>query len=318
VRQWPLLAAVWAVAFLSVADTVFMVADFGVGYDARAYWVAWRRDDLYGLAPGDRDAFLYSPAFAQLAWVPAQLPLAAFTGAVSACASIAFAWLLRPLRPDIAVACWLMTLPEVMAGNIYWLLALAAVFGFRRPAVWSVAALTKITPCLGPVWFLARRDWRALAASVAAIGVVTLVSYAVSPEEWAAWAAFLRDSSHAGTESLRDSIFPPLVYRLPLAVALVVWGALTGRAWTIPVGMVLATPVLAIASFTMLCAIPRLRHVPDGPSATRRAGLDGRLERQESRAVGTAGRGRLRRGGEIRRPDGGVGPDATRHHGDQA
>ncbi|SED36092.1 Protein of unknown function [Nocardioides exalbidus] len=269
-RQWLLLAVMWSLALLSVAATVFELTHFGIGYDARAYWLAWRRDDLYGLEPGDRDAFLYSPAFAQLAWVPARLPFTAFAAGVSVCAAVTFAWLLRPLRPDVALACWLMTLLEVVAGNVYWLLALAAVLGLRHPAAWTVAALTKITPCLGPVWFLVRREWRALGVSLAATGLVALASYAVAPGEWAAWASFLRDSSGAGSEALRGSVFPPLVYRLPVALAVVVWGALTGRAWTIPVAMVLATPVIGIASFTMLCAIPRLRRVPsESPSRPR-------------------------------------------------
>jgi len=48
----------------------------------------------------------------------------------------------------------------------------------------------------------------------------------------------------------------PLVLRLPVAAAIVAWGAWTDRKWTVPLAAALAMPVLWIASFSVLAAIP--------------------------------------------------------------
>jgi hypothetical protein len=51
----------------------------------------------------------------------------------------------------------------------------------------------------------------------------------------------------------------PLAVRLPLAAGLVAWGARTGRTWTLPASAALALPVLWLAGFSILAAIPALR-----------------------------------------------------------
>ena len=47
--------------------------------------------------------------------------------------------------------------------------------------------------------------------------------------------------------------------RLPFAVALVVWGAWTGRRWTVPVAGMLALPALWYGGLSMLLAVIALR-----------------------------------------------------------
>ncbi len=243
---------------VSVSVAVLVVDRFGFGNDAHAYWLVWHEDDRYSRAPDTVDAYLYSPAFAQLIWPLAQLPWPVFGLIFTLAPAIAFAWLLKPLSKHVAIACWLMTMPEIVSGNVYWLLALAAAVGLRHPSTWTIMAMTKITPCLGPVWFLVRGEWRRLGVTVFALAVVTGISYAIQPQAWHDWIVFLLENRAASDGSLGGSIFPPLVVRFPCAVMLLVWGALGGRFWTIPVAMVLSTPVIGIASFTMLCAIPRL------------------------------------------------------------
>ncbi len=51
----------------------------------------------------------------------------------------------------------------------------------------------------------------------------------------------------------------PLLVRLPFAIALIVWGALTNRRWTVPVGSMLALPALWYGGLTMLLAVIVLR-----------------------------------------------------------
>ena len=47
----------------------------------------------------------------------------------------------------------------------------------------------------------------------------------------------------------------PLLLRLPVAAAIVIWGALTDRKWTVPLAAALAMPVLWIAAFSVLAAV---------------------------------------------------------------
>jgi hypothetical protein len=233
-----------------------IVANDGIGYDCHAYWLA-ARGDLYTTAPNTSGAYLYSPAFAQAIWPLAQLPWPAFCTVWLAMAGIVIALLLRPLGWRRAVPLWLCCTPEIVNGNVFWLFAVVAAFGLRRPWLWLVPALTKITPALGPVWFLVRREWRQLGISVLATLAVAGVSFAIDPTAWYAWFEFLR--SHLGETTMQvGGLFVPPVVRIPLAVLLVAWGAWRDRRWVLPVAMVLANPVFGSAALAVLAGLPIL------------------------------------------------------------
>ena len=51
----------------------------------------------------------------------------------------------------------------------------------------------------------------------------------------------------------------PVWVRLPFAVAIIVWGARTDRHWTVPVGILLAMPILWVNVFSLLVAAVPLR-----------------------------------------------------------
>lgn len=235
------------------------------GLDAHAYWMAWQgqwRTEMYDLVPGMVDAFNYSPAFALLIWPWAQLPWpVAFVLWTAACIA-GLTWLIRPLGWKYVPPLLLFAVQEIVSGNIFWVLAIVAVLGTTgrsswRAAAWSVAALTKLTPALGPVWFLFRGEWLKLAAAAVSTFLIVGASYLVVPDLWHQWASFLLDNEASG-ERVGHPLFPPLAVRLPLGLVLLAWGARTNRIWTLPVAMVLATPVAGVASFMMLYAIPRL------------------------------------------------------------
>lgn len=250
----------WLFGTACALDAVLALLDHGFGVDAHAYWLAGQGwGPLYTTAPGTPDAYLYSPAFAQVVWPLAQLPWPAFAAVVIVGAALLLAWLLRPLPWRWAAPLWLAGLPEVTSGNVFTILAAVAVLGLRFPAAWCFPALTKVTPTVGPLWFLVRRDWRSLLVAVLGTGAVALASFAISPGLWAQWFAFLTHHLGASTGPIGSPFLPPAAVRVPAGVALVVWGALGDRRWTIPVSMLLCTPVLWIDSLALLAAIPRLR-----------------------------------------------------------
>jgi len=60
----------------------------------------------------------------------------------------------------------------------------------------------------------------------------------------------------------------PFLVRLPIAIAIVVWGARTDRRWTVPVASMVALPALWYGGLSMLLAvIPLTRHDAIGASA---------------------------------------------------
>ena len=226
------------------------------GVDAHAYWAAWR-GPMYDGAPDQLDAYLYSPAFAQLTWPLAQAPWPVFLVVWTVACVAAFTWLLWPLGWRWVLPLLFCCTPEILAGNVFWVFALVAVLGTRYPALWAFPVLTKVAPGVGAVWHLARGEWRAVGIAAGTTALVAGVSLALAPQLWLDWWDLLRTS--LGTSGTGNrGLAPPLVVRAPLALVLVVWCARTDRRWGIPVSMVLACPVTGIANFTILAALPRL------------------------------------------------------------
>lgn len=131
---------------------------------------------------------------------------------------------------------------ELYMGNIHIVLAVAILVGFRYPAAWALVLLTKVTPGIGLLWFAVRREWRALAAAVAVTAVIAGATFVVLPGPWMAWLRTLTDTAPAGGDL--NFVPIPLVIRLPLAAAVVVWGALNDRRWAVPLAATLALPTL--------------------------------------------------------------------------
>ena len=250
-----------------------------LGIDAHAYWAAWSHD-LYGIPARHRDAYLYAPAFAQLIWPLTQLSWDAFVVIWAGTMTAVFAWLLRPLPALWFWPALLLCLPEALQGNINALLALVVVLGFRRPAAWAFALLTKVSTAVGLLWFVVRGEWRALLPPIIAAAIVSGVSYVLRPDLWQAWFAPLLDGASSGDTTF---LFP---LRLAGAVVLVIWGARMGRRWTVPVAVILASPILFLNTLTILAALPRLQAMPR-PAAMGRPRL-GRAGAAPSREVAGA------------------------------
>ncbi|MDQ3553091.1 MAG: glycosyltransferase 87 family protein [Chloroflexota bacterium] len=242
------LAAVILLAIGWAAEP-FLPDSLGPGHDARAYWVVTLDDPYaFGLV-GEESAFPYSPAFLQtltpiraLDWTPF---LVVWTGLLMAALLVMVGPLL--FAPMVA-----LTAIDLWGGNIHLLLALAIVAGFRWPAAWAFMLLSKVTPGMGLLWFAARGEWRALGVAAATAAVIAAVSVAVAPHIWVDWFRFLEGS--AGRSTVGHSLPVPLWVRLPLAAGVVLMAARTDRRWLLPVGVLLALPVIWWGSFSILAA----------------------------------------------------------------
>jgi len=244
---------------------------WGTGQDAYCYWFPTLADPYARSDWTDPIAYVYSPAFLQLLEPIRRLPWQAFVAA----------WTLVLLgavyvltgRRWLAVGVVLGSM-ELAGGNIHLLLAGAMVLGFRWPWTWSIVLLTKITPGIGLLWFVVRREWRNLGIALGATAGIVALSFLVWPSAWPAWAEVL--SRVAGRDGTWAAVPIPFVVRLPFAIALVVWGAWTGRRWTVPVAGMLALPALWYGGLSMLLAVIALREPvapvpPAGQAAARPA-----------------------------------------------
>jgi len=233
-----------------------------VGFDAFAYWHVDPAAP-YASSAGTFGAFPYTPVAVRL-FAPAALLswptfLCLWLAALLATA-IWLGWrrtLLLLALPFVAV--------ELYHGNIHLLLAAAIALGFRYPATWAFVLLTKVTPGVGLIWFAVRREWRQLAIALGVTGALVAVSLVVDGRLWGEWVA--QAIAPVSDESIGQPHLPlPLVLRLPIAAALVAWGGLTNRRWTVPLAATLALPILwfsGLAVLTALFAIERPELAPE-------------------------------------------------------
>ena len=241
---------------------------WGTGQDARCYYQATLADPYLHSAWNDPIAYVYSPAFLQLVTPLTQLPWQAFMAVWTALLIAAARFLTGP-RLLAAGLLFPFTAMEIAGGNVSLLLAVAIVVGFRWPAAWALVLLTKITPGIGLLWFAVRGEWRHLAIALGATAAIVAVSFVMLPQQWRDWVDVI--VGNAGKGGTWASVPVPLWIRLPIAAAVVVWGARTDRAWTVPVAAMLALPALWYGGISMLlAAIPllpeqgRVRWLPAG------------------------------------------------------
>jgi hypothetical protein len=241
---------------------------WGTGQDAYCYWFPSLSDPYARSDWTDPIAYVYSPAFLQLLSPIRALPWQAYMAVWTAILMAAVFVLTGRKWFAVGVVLGIM---ELAGGNIHLLLAAAMVLGFRWPATWAIVLLTKITPGIGLLWFVVRREWRQLFIALGVTALIVAVSFATMPDAWAQWVGVL--SRIAGRDGTWAAVPIPFLVRLPFAVALVVWGARTNRRWTVPVAGMLALPALWYGGLAMLLAVIALRD-PAKPAGSRHtAGL---------------------------------------------
>jgi hypothetical protein len=220
------------------------------GYDFYAYWSVDPAHP-YVVAEGFGN-FHYPPP---MVWIAGPLKLLPWPAAYWVWFAILFAvlvWLAR----DWALA-WLAFPPvssELYHGNIHLLIAAALVLSMRWPAAWAFIALSKVTPGVTALWWVVRREWRALAIALGTTAAIAAVSFAVASDQWRTWL------THIGAETNDASILitVPLAIRLPVAAALVIVAARIDRPWLLAPAATLALPLLWLHGFAVLVAITPL------------------------------------------------------------
>jgi hypothetical protein len=222
-------------------------------YDLYAYWTT--RDGLaYATAhQGDTGAYLYSPAFAQLIAPLTALPWQVFAGLWTALIAAPLIWLAG--RWAVALVLLPSISMSIALGQLDLLFAVVAIVGLRWPAIWALPILTKVTPGVGLIWFVVRREWQSLGLAIGATLTLTLGSLAIDPGGWRDWLAMLTRMEFPALGGGLWFLPVPLLVRLPLVAALVAWGALTDRPWVLPVGVSLSLPTVWFNSPTILVAL---------------------------------------------------------------
>ncbi len=243
------------------AVTLAAIALWGPGIDAHAYWAV----DLahpYRLALSSldaTDAYRYAPPLVYVFGLLHAIPWPVFR-LLSLAFEVACLWLLLRRWTLAAVALYPVAF-ELAYGNVDLPMAVAIAAGFRWPAAWATLVLTKLTPGVGLVWFLARRDWARLAIALAATAAIAGVSLAITPDYWSAWVASLVTGN--GLPAPTAQILPfSLALRLAGAAVLVAWGARTDRRWTVAAAAFVALPITWWYGPVLLLAAAPLRPLP--------------------------------------------------------
>jgi hypothetical protein len=262
VGGWLVAGGTW---LLVVALSTPLWRQLRTGQEAFCYWVA-NIHAPYAMSDWTQPiAYVYSPAFLQLVAPLTELPWVPFFGVWTALLLGAIRFLTGPRLFAVGV---LAATFELVGGNISLLLAVAMVVGFRWPAAWAFVLLTKVTPGIGLLWFAVRGEWRSLGIAIGATALVVAASALIMPGAWVEWLELL--VRLAGRDGTWAAVPIPFLVRLPIAVAVVIWGARTDRRWTVPVAGMIALPALWYGSLTMLLAVVALRD-PDRNAVSPRA-----------------------------------------------
>ncbi len=249
-----------AAAFLLLR--LLQVPPWDQSVDAYAYW-STRDGAMYDTQmAGAIGAYLYSPAFAQLLAPAVTLSWPVFATLWTALNLATLWWLLG--RWSLPAMLFLPIPFEIISGNVHLLYAAAIVIGLRASPAWALPLLTKVTPGIGVLWFAFRREWRAFALAAVATGIIAGLSYLLDPSAWRRWIDILAGSS---STPVTVGWFLPitLVFRLPVALAVIVVAAWSDRQWLLPVAATIAMPVVWLNSLAVLAAVVPLAKASSAP-----------------------------------------------------
>lgn len=209
-------------------------------YDAHAYWAADPATAYLGQTEGASDTLLYTPPFILLfSAIGHAVAWPQFLVSWSIIEAGAIALMAGPLTlavlftPPVAI--------ELTLANIHALMGATVLAGFRWPAAWALILLTKVTPGVGLLWFVFRREWRSLGIALGATAIIALPTMLLFPDLWSRWLAALVANSGG---PIIDRFGVPLPLRLGAAVVILWWGARRDARWVVPIAVTLGLPQL--------------------------------------------------------------------------
>ena len=223
------------------------------GHDALAYWLVDPADPYALRSSGltGSGVFRYSPTVALLFAPLRHLPWRVFT-TVWLAAQLGVLWLLAG-RWWLALVLLPPVTLDLFAGNIDVFLALLVALSFRHPGAWALVGLTKVTPIMGAMWFVGRRDWRGLAWVIVVMGVLVAARGITGVQ------AMVRLDARSLGESAWQTpagLYLPIstLPRVLAAAAIAYYAGATNRRWLVPIAVVVAMPTLWIIAFAPLIA----------------------------------------------------------------
>ena len=238
----------------AVTYWLYLTNGGGLPVDVHYYWAA----DPHNLYPhpeaGEGNGYNYSPAFEFVVGWWRGIPFEAFAAIWRAILLGMLVWLAGPFT--LPVMLLVPVASEINAANIQIPLALAVVLGFRWPATWAFVILTKLTPGIGLLWFLLRREWRKLTIALGVTAAIAAVSFVLMPEAWSGYVRLMTGEPAPAVAPYYLTFWT----RLPFAVALIALGAWRGWRWPVVAGATIALPVYYITSSAMFVGVlPFLR-----------------------------------------------------------
>jgi hypothetical protein len=290
------LAVLGALAGIGV---LYLQIEGGALDDVRAYYDAGARLNaglpLYppGGDPDAADYYRYPPllaiAFRPLALLPFEAAAAIWEAVVIA--SLAgTAWWIGFRRRETWLALGILAVPiawAVAIGQAQVPLTLLTALG----SPWSIALAThlKLFPALIALWWIGRRDWRAVGAFLAWTGGLAALQLVLAPQATIDFLATLTLEQVGEVRNVSPYAISPLLWVILVGAGslLVVRLAPTRWGWAAAVAFsVLATPRLLVYMLMTLLAglrAPKPAPGPPGPSAwpvTRSGDEDARIERR--------------------------------------
>ncbi len=232
--------------------------------DIHDYWLTDPSHAYRGYVLG-AEGQAYTPAwtlaFAPFTRVPYPLLYAAWF-VMNSCVAL---WLLRPVPSAWRLPAMLLLSPELFTGNVHLLIAASIVLALGGAGwAWAFPILTKVTPAIGLLWHLARREWASLFAAAGATAALALASAVVAPDLWSRWWQTIMGSLYVHGPEIA---WIPLLPRIPVAVVLTWFAGRTDRPWIVPLAVIVGMPHVFLQSFAVTAAVPRLlRPVQTSPS----------------------------------------------------
>jgi Glycosyltransferase family 87 len=271
-----LLAAVGA-SMLGVIIATFWLTPG----DDLAYWIAGHRlvtgQPIY--VPADIAfepfAYHYPPPLAQvLAPVTGVVPALAYAVIYRGLLLLAL-WELagRTMLKMLALIAFIPMTVAVRSENLEIFMAIGIVLGLQRwPWLFTVGALTKVSPGLGIVYLALQRRWRDVAVSVLVGVTITGASLVLAPDLWRAWL----DAISGRADMVGNSLVPvPYSVRAIAGFVLAIMAGVLGRRpgeLLLVVAITIANPGLSLQGFAVLAAaIPIWFAGPDGIASSRPA-----------------------------------------------